>query len=103
MGNENMFDGHNTITLTFEDGTEAECLVWGYVEVNGQSYISLLPMEEVDEDESGCYLYQYDEDEDGAPILGYIEDDDILDKVIEEFDKLFEEEVNEYDETVTEE
>jgi len=103
MGMDNYNEEHDTITLTFEDGTEAECLVWGFVEVDGKSYISLLPMEQVDEDESGCYLYEYDEDEDGAPILGYIEDDAVLDKVVEEFDKLFEEEADEYDEIVTEE
>ena len=43
-------------------------------------------MEEVDEEESGCYLYQYDEDENGEPILGYIEDDAVLEKVIDEFE-----------------
>ncbi len=103
MGMDEFKDEHDTITLTFEDGTEAECLVWGFVEVDGQSYISLLPMEEVDEDESGCYLYQYDEDENGEPILGYIADDDVLDKVVDAFDKLFEDEVDEYDEVVVEE
>ena len=103
INDEIMDVDHDTITLTFEDGTEAECIVWGFVEVDGQSYISLLPMEEVDEEESGCYLYQYDEDENGEPILGYIEDDAVLEKVIDEFDKLFEEEAPEYDEVVTEE
>ena len=92
----------DTITLTFDDGTEAECLVWGFVDVDGQSYISLLPMEEEDDEEGGCYLYQYDEDENGEPILGYIEDDELLDRVVDAFDKLFDEEESEYDEIVTE-
>ena len=92
----------DTITLTFDDGTEAECLVWGFVDVDGQSYISLLPMEEEDDEEGGCYLYQYDEDENGEPILGYIEDDALLDRVIDAFDKMFDEEESEYDEIVTE-
>lgn len=93
---------HDTITLTFEDNTEQECFVWGYVEVDGQMYVSLLPMDEVDEDESQCYLYQFDEDEDGNPVLGYIADDDVLDKVAEAFDRLFDEEEAEYDEVVDE-
>ena len=92
----------DTITLTFDDGTEAECLVWGFVDVDGQSYISLLPMEEEDDEEGGCYLYQYDEDENGEPILGYIEDDALLDRVIDAFDKMFDEEESKYDEIVTE-
>lgn len=95
---------HDTITLTFEDGSECECIVWGFVDVDGQSYISLLPMEQEDDDEeAGCYLYQYDEDENGAPILGFIEDDEVLDKVVTAFDKLFDEEEAEYDEIVPEE
>ena len=92
----------DTITLTFDDGTEAECFVWGFVDVDGQTYISLLPMEEEDDEEAGCYLYQYDEDENGEPILGYIEDDELLDRVVDAFDKLFDEEESEYDEIVTE-
>ena len=92
----------DTITLTFDDGTEAECLVWGFVDVDGQSYISLLPMEEEDDEEGGCYLYQYDEDENGEPILGYIEDDALLDRVIDAFDEMFDEDESEYDEIVTE-
>ena len=92
----------DTITLTFDDGTEAECLVWGFVDVDGQSYISLLPMQEEDDEEGGCYLYQYDEDENGEPILGYIEDDALLDRVIDAFDKMFDEEESKYDEIVTE-
>lgn len=93
---------HDTITLTFEDGSEQECFVWGFVEVDGQSYISLLPMDEVDEEESGCYLYRYDEDADGNPVLGYISDDELLDRVVTAFDQLFEEEEPEYDEVVSE-
>ena len=38
MGMDNYNEEHDTITLTFEDGTEAECLVWGFVEVDGKSY-----------------------------------------------------------------
>ncbi|MCI8402139.1 MAG: DUF1292 domain-containing protein [Lachnospiraceae bacterium] len=94
-------EDHDTITLTFDDGTEAECIVWGFVEVDGKSYISLLPMEDdEDEEEGGCYLYQYDENEDGEPVLGYIEDDAVLEKVIDAFDTLFDEEESEYDEIV---
>ena len=94
-------EDHDTITLTFDDGPEAECIVWGFVEVDGKSYISLLPMEDdEDEEEGGCYLYQYDENEDGEPVLGYIEDDAVLEKVIDAFDTLFDEEESEYDEIV---
>ena len=84
---------HDTITLTFEDGTEEECLVLDYVEVDGKTYVSLLPMSyEEDEEEEGCYLYQFDESEEGEPILGYIEDDDVLKKVMDAFAELFMEE-----------
>ena len=93
----------DTITLTFEDGSEAECFVWGFVEVEDKLYISLLPMDEEEDEEGGCYLYQYDEDENGEPILGYIEDDALLDRDVEAFDRLFEEEESEYDELVAQE
>ena len=35
-------EDHDTITLTFEDGTEEECLVLDFVEVDGKTYVSLL-------------------------------------------------------------
>ncbi len=100
-------DSNELITLTFEDGTECECLVWGFVTVDGQRYISLLPMELAEEDEDeegdGCYIYQYDEDENGDPVLGYIEDDDVVERVIEAFDEAFDAEESEYDEIIWEE
>ncbi len=104
--NDNYYDDDetDTITLTFEDGTEAECLIWGFTEVDGQTYVSLLPMEEEEnEDEEGnCYVYQYDEDENGDPVLGYIEDDNLADRVVEAFERQFDEEEAEYDEIISE-
>jgi len=91
----------DTVTLTLEDDTEVECLIWGFVEVDGQRYISLLPMADAEDDQAGCYLYRYDEDADGEPVLETINDDKLLDRVVEAFDHQFSDEEPEYDEIIS--
>mgnify|MGYP003301885675 CR=1 FL=1 len=65
------------VTLPYEDGTELECGVYSYFEVNQKKYFALLPLKgEKELDFSQSYmLYQVKEDEEGNPIVIYIEND----------------------------
>lgn len=65
------------VSLPFADGTELECGVYSYFEVNNKKYFALLPIKEGKElDYSQNYmLYEVDEDEEGNPIILYIESD----------------------------
>ena len=65
------------VTLPFEDGTNMECGVYSYFEVNNKKYFALLPLKgEKELDFSVSYmLYEVEEDEENNPIVLYIEDD----------------------------
>ena len=65
------------VTLPFADGTEVECGVYSYFEVNNKKYFALLPLKgekELDYSQS-FMLYEVEEDEENNPIVMYIEDD----------------------------
>ncbi len=65
------------VTLPMADGTELECGVFSYFEVNDNKYFALLPLtEDKNFDFSqGYMLYRVEEDEEQNPIVLYIEDD----------------------------
>ena len=65
------------VTLPFADGTEVDCGVYSYFEVNNKKYFALLPLKgEKELDFSQSYmLYEVEEDEEGNPIVLYIEND----------------------------
>ena len=65
------------VTLPFEDGTNVECGVHSYFEVNNKKYFALLPLKGKKElDFSYSYmLYEVEEDEEHNPIVVYIEND----------------------------
>lgn len=65
------------VTLPFADGTELECGVYSYFEVNNKKYFALLPLKGKKElDFSQSYmLYEVIEDEEGNPVVLYIEND----------------------------
>ena len=88
-----------TVTLDLDDGSRVECAILTILEVDGQDYIALLPMD--DEDEGEVYLYRYLESEDGEPSLDNILDDEEYDKVADAFDEWLD--AQEYDEIVDEE
>jgi len=80
----------NFITLVFdnEDGTEEEvtCEIVAAVEVEGQQYVALDPQD----DSEDIFIYAYSE-ADGEMVIEEIADDDLFEKVLEAFDKVFEE------------
>ncbi len=65
------------VTLPFADGTEVDCGVYSYFEVNNKKYFALLPLKgEKELDFSASYmLYEVEEDEEGNPVVLYIEND----------------------------
>ena len=80
------------ITLTMEDGTEEPSNVLTIVEVEGQDYIALLPINEemLESDESNGFIFRYSEDEDGCPVLEGIEDDEEFEMVGAVLDEIME-------------
>ena len=75
------------ITLSFDDGTEENCLVIGIFEVEGKEYIALQPSDE----EEYPYLFSYSEIGEEEFELLDIEDDEEFVKVMETFESLMEE------------
>ena len=65
------------VTLPFADGSEVDCGVHTYFEVNNKKYFALLPLKgERELDFSYSYmLYEVEEDEENNPIVLYIEND----------------------------
>lgn len=65
------------VTLPFADGTEVDCGVYSYFEVNNKKYFALLPLKgEKELDFSASYmLYEVEEDEENNPVVLYIEND----------------------------
>lgn len=72
-------DGFEVLALTDEDGSEIEFEFIGTVELDGNEYYALIPLEDNDE---GAYVILRAEDAgDGDVNLVTIEDDDEYDRV----------------------
>jgi len=71
-----MNDNDYTLLLTDEEGSEIECEVLDRVELEGASYVVLLP---IDDDSSEPEAIVLREDEDGE--LSGLEDGGLLDRV----------------------
>ena len=65
------------VSLPLQDGTELECGVYSYFEVNNKKYFALLPLKgEKELDFSQSYmLYEVEVDDEENPIVLYIESD----------------------------
>lgn len=84
MDNE-LFNENGTYILTDEDGKECEFELIGKGEVDGNTYIALIPLED---NEDGCYvILRLDVDENGEDVCVSIEDDDEFEKVAAYFDE----------------
>ena len=81
------------VTLDLDDGTTVECAIMTILEVDGQDYIVLVPLDENDEpiEEGEVYIYRYFEDEEGNPSLENIDNDDEFERVSECFDEFLDE------------
>ena len=90
--------GEEIFTLTDEDGKESDFRLIGRHDVDGQSYVALIPIDEngeeidIEDDEDGGFvILKVIEGEDGEEELVEIEDDEEFDRIADVFeDELFE-------------
>ena len=91
MGKNENLDEEMTVELTLEDGTNVVCAIITILEVDGQDYIVLLPLDENGENEDGeVWFYRYRENPDDPneePELDFIENDEEYEAVAEAFDE----------------
>jgi uncharacterized protein YrzB (UPF0473 family) len=93
---ENEFDDdpeEYRVTLELDDGTTLEGAILTILEVDGQDYIVLVPVDENDEpiEEGNVYIYRYFEDEEGTPSLENLIDDEEFERVSDAFDEYLDE------------
>ena len=80
-----------SVELELEDGTVVNCAVITILEVDGNNYIVLLPLDEEGKNDDGeVWFYGYSENENDPneePVLRYIDDDDEYEAVADAFDE----------------
>lgn len=83
------------VVLIDEDGEEVEFEHIDTIEMNGNEYVVLVPLEEGEEDdqeEEEVVILRVEHSEDGEDTFVTIEDDDELEEVFDEFQSRLEEE-----------
>ena len=78
---------YSSVTLSLDDGTEVECAVIRTFPAGDKNYIALLPIADIDEDESEVYLSRYSINSDNEPVLENIESDEEYEIVSDAFDE----------------
>ena len=90
---DELFEG-DILTLTDEEGNENQFEVIGTHELNGITYMALVPYDEKgdDREEAEYVILKMEIDENGEEVLVTIDDNDEFDRIADIFDeKLFEE------------
>ncbi len=91
MGKNENLDEEMTVELNLEDGTTVTCAIITILDVDGQDYIVLLPLDENGENEDGeVWFYRYSENPDDPneePELGFIDSDEEYEAVADAFDE----------------
>ena len=91
MGKNENLDEEMTVELNLEDGTTVVCAIITILDVDGQDYIVLLPLDENGENEDGeVWFYRYSENPDDPneePELGFIDSDEEYEAVADAFDE----------------
>ncbi len=91
MGKQDNLDEEMTVELNLDDGSTVVCAIITILEVEGQDYIVLLPLDENGENEDGeVWFYRYSENPDDPneePELGFIDSDDEYEAVADAFDE----------------
>lgn len=84
-------DEEMTVELELDDGTNVTCAIITILDVEGNDYIVLMPLDEQGQNDDGeVWFYRYSEnpnDPNEEPQLDYIEDDAEYEKVAEAFDE----------------
>lgn len=79
-------DGEDLVTLVDEDGNEHEFVVLAVVELEGDQFAMLSPVDQVEDEETEeleLFLFTYEETDEGYVNFGEIEDDDVYQAVQE--------------------
>lgn len=91
MGKNDNLDEEMTVELSLEDGNNVTCAIITILDVDGQDYIVLLPLDENGENEDGeVWFYRYSENPDDPneePELGFIDSDEEYEAVADAFDE----------------
>ena len=91
MGKNENLDEEMTVELSLEDGTTVVCAIITILDVDGQDYIVLLPLDENGENEDGeVWFYRYNENPENPneePELGFIDSDEEYEAVADAFDE----------------
>ncbi len=91
MGKNENLDEEMTVELNLEDGTTVVCAIITILDVDGQDYIVLLPLDEDGNNDDGeVWFYRYSENPDDPneePELGFIDSDDEYEAVADAFDE----------------
>lgn len=77
-----------TVTLTLDNNEVVECAILTIFDVEEQSYIALLPIDEDGEQkDDDVFIYRFIDNEGGEPSLANIEDDDEYEAATDAFDE----------------
>lgn len=84
-----MADKESIFTLTDEEGNESEFELIGNLDINGNTYVALVPVGSEDSEEEEYVILKVEEDENGEEFLVTIDDDDEFDEVADAFEDEF--------------
>lgn len=100
MSEETLDFEQEVFTLTDEDGNESDFEFIGRIELDGNTYVALIPVEG---DEEEYVILKVEKDENGDELLITIEDDEEFDKAADAFEDEFMSEIDYDAEEKTEE
>lgn len=92
------------ITLYIDENgkeIEMECIVFRRFEALGKNYAALLPIQEIEKEESSLLLYRVVSDDEEDMTLDYIKDEEEYEIVSDAFDELMD--LEEFNELINEE
>jgi len=81
---DELFDEAEIFTLTDEEGNENQFELIGSHELDGITYLALVPIDNNDDEE--YVILKVEQDEDGEDMLVTIDDDDEFDRIADIFD-----------------
>ncbi|MBE6623757.1 MAG: DUF1292 domain-containing protein [Ruminococcaceae bacterium] len=84
-----MAETENIFTLTDEEGNESQFELIGNLDINGNTYVALVPVESENSEEEEYVVLKVEEDENGDEFLVTIDDDDEFDEVADAFEDQF--------------
>jgi len=87
MNDSDPFEEESTIILIDEEGQEHEFEVLDILELDGDKYAVLLPLNQDENEEEEAVLMKFAIDDDGEEVLLDIEDDDEWEKVAAAYER----------------